>query len=192
MQATDATSVQIQDELDALRASFAQLKVEKEVLVKEVENSRALESQWRKTVEHLKRDLEHLQQRVGQQSQQSRKAIDLEAREEQLNIEVKLLRNEAASLKSENRRLLDQLQESEQALQMREEDLRKAEMKGEQAARLQQEMQNRFKETESLTGQMEEQMVAQEVARSRALEELAAKIDEIKESRQSLQDLYEG
>lgn len=65
-------------------------------------------------------------------------------------------------------------------------------MKGEQAARLQQEMQNRFKETESLTGQMEEQMVAQEVARSRALEELAAKIDEIKESRQSLQDLYEG
>ena len=73
MQATDATSVQIQDELDALRASFAQLKVEKEVLVKEVENSRALESQWRKTVEHLKRDLEHLQQRVGQQSQQSRR-----------------------------------------------------------------------------------------------------------------------
>lgn len=67
MQATDATSEQIQEELDALRASFAQLKVEKEVLVKEVENSRALESQWRKTVEHLKRDLEHLQQRVGQQ-----------------------------------------------------------------------------------------------------------------------------
>ena len=85
--------------------------------MKEVENSRALESQWRKTVEHLKRDLEHLQQRVGQQqSQQSRKTIDLETREEQLNIEVKLLRNEASSLKSENRRLLDQLQASEQAL----------------------------------------------------------------------------
>lgn len=51
LEAMDSTSQQVQSELDALRGSFAQLKVEKEILVEDVERSRKAEAQWRKTVE---------------------------------------------------------------------------------------------------------------------------------------------
>lgn len=142
-----------------MRASFAQLKIEKELLVQDVENSRALESQWRQTVEQLKRDIENLQSRIGmQQGEQSRRVIDLEAKEEQMNVEIKLQKNEIGALKTENGRLLEQLQIVEQAVQEKEQKLRMAQIKSEEASRLQQEMQHKFKETESLTGQMEEQM----------------------------------
>ena len=67
IEASDSTSQQIQAELDALRASFVQLKVEKEVLVQEVENSRNVEEQWRKIVDQLKQDIEQMQSRISLQ-----------------------------------------------------------------------------------------------------------------------------
>jgi len=65
---------------------------------------------------------------------------------------VKLLRNETWALKQDNKSLLEQIQTSEVASQDKEQRLKMAQLKSEEAQKLQREMQQRFKETEALTG----------------------------------------
>ena len=65
---------------------------------------------------------------------------------------MKLLRNERWALKQDNNSLLEQIQTSEVASQDKEQRLKMAQLKSEEAQKLQREMQQRFKETEALTG----------------------------------------
>lgn len=65
---------------------------------------------------------------------------------------MKLLRNETWALKQDNKSLLEQIQTSEVASQDKEQRLKMAQLKSEEAQKLQREMQQRFKETEALTG----------------------------------------
>ena len=66
LEANDVNSQQIQTELDTMRQAFAQLKIEKESMLNELEKARRTESQWKTTVEKLKRDIDSMNVRVTQ------------------------------------------------------------------------------------------------------------------------------
>ena len=193
LQQTGFNSYNIQTELDTLRESFAQLKVEKEAMINEMERTKQSEVQWRHTVDQLKRDIDGLQRKISiEQEEQNYRVVNLAAQDESLIVELKLLRNENLTIKQNNQALFDKLAATEQMVEDEGQRLRMNQIQLKEANKAQVDLKNLLAQSEHKLSGMQHELKISELNRHRALEDFTTKIEEIKESQQSLADLYEN
>ena len=151
------------------------------------------EAQWRQTVDQLKRDVDGLQRKISiQQEEQNQRADNLAAQDESLTVELKLLRNENLTIKQDNKALFDKYTAAEQMIEDESQQLQLIQIQLKEANKARLDLKNQLAQSEHRLSAMQNELKISELNRHRALEELTTKIDEIKESQQSLADLYEN
>lgn len=95
-------------------SQFAALKVEKEELQREIDSSRATENKWKEAVSKMRREIDTMNGKINTETDKHMmQNQELEARDAQNAVKLKLLQNENRDLTQERQKALIELQERE-------------------------------------------------------------------------------
>ena len=113
----DVTAQHIQAELNSLRECFAKLKVERDNLLFDMENTSTREREWRLTVERLSEEVKKLESQIGgRERDQGSQLRQAESKNQALLSDLKYLKTENERMKEQHRTINAQLAAQEQAM----------------------------------------------------------------------------
>ena len=193
LKSNDMHSLTVQQELDRLRESFSKVKVEKESLKLELDKSRQAEEQWRATVDKLKNDIDMMTSKVTAfKSEEGRKLEELSAKDEANRVEVSILRKENLAIKQDNQALFQRVAELEHNLSDRDQQLHALALDQKSAKKSLQDAKSREQQARSESDSLRQLLEEREVQFSKNLGSLEAVLDEVKQSKLSLQVVFES
>lgn len=162
-------------------------------MLHELERAKRTESQWKTTVEKLKRDIDSMNLRVTQQTDdQAARITDLQAKEDATKIELKLLRNENLAVKQDNKMLYEKLAENEMSLDGKEQQTRLNSIQLKETNKQINELKSQVEERQERIEFWENEVKTLQMSKDRFYIEFNSKLSEIAETRQNMAIMHES
>ncbi|CDW71439.1 UNKNOWN [Stylonychia lemnae] len=193
LQTNDVSAAQIQVELNSLRECFAKLKVERDNLLYEIQETNNREQDWRQTVEKLSDEIQNMERNILSKEREQNETIKvLETKCNTFMSDLKYLKQDNDKLRERSRDMDSSQIKYEQ--QVHQEQMKQQEliMQIENGKRHQNDLGLQLKGKENQMNELQQQFLLLEANKMRDIQDLKTKIEEIKEANAQIIALYEN